>query len=334
MFGRGGFNWAPRIGSIRGMDIRLHLTLVLIVVFWLIEGAVNFGSGGLVRAAVLTAALGVVIVWHELGHAWAARRSGLRVESILLWPLGGECQISGAMPGPKTDIFVSLAGPAAHLLLVAISFVPIYIVRRFSVGDVLLLEVARDGLVAAWSLALWILIFNLIPAFPLDGGQALRGMLTFRLGEVQATRVAARIGQGFAALYAIYGLYRHSMLLVGLAIYIFISAEQELRAVLYSGAAYDPNSRDPFFRSLGIGQHDWAREAARRDEARRESGLVSRLKTRWQLWRLTRATERHQRMRAEVDRILEKVSREGLPALTRREKRILKQASQEYRESR
>jgi Zn-dependent protease len=324
----GGFNWALRIGTIRGMAIRLHLTLLLIVGYWLIQGAWYGGTRGLIRAGALTAALGVVILWHELGHAWAARRSGLGVGGILLWPLGGECQIASRMPGPRTEIFVALAGPGAHLLLVAAAFVPLALIYRFSPLDLLNLMGAGSWLVAGWALAFWVLAFNLIPAFPLDGGVALRGLLTFKLGEVRATRVAARLGQVMAGLYLVAGLYFDSMLLVALAVYVFIGAEQELRAVLYAGAAYDPNARDPFFRSLGI-QEDWSREAA--DRSSGQPGFFARLVTRARLRRLARATERHDRLRAEVDRILDKVNRQGLPALTRREKKILKQASAEYR---
>jgi Zn-dependent protease len=326
----GGFNWAPRIGRIRGMDIRLHLTLLLVVLYWLIRGGYYDGVRGLIRAGALTAALGVVILWHELGHAWAARRSGLGVEAILLWPLGGECQIASPMPGPRTDIFVALAGPGAHLLLVIAAFVPLVLIYGFSPLDVMNLMGAANWLVAGWAVAFWVLAFNLIPAFPLDGGRALRGLLTFRLGEVRATRVAVRLGQVMAGLYFVAGIYFNSMFLMALAVYIFIGAEQELRGVLYAGAAYDPNARDPFFRSLGV-RENWSEEAADRSGPGGRSGFFSRLATRWRLRRLQRATERHERIKAEVDRILDKVNREGLPALTGREKKILKQASKEYR---
>lgn len=333
MTSSGGFSWAFRIGSIRGMDLRLHLTLLLLIGYWLIEGAYYGGTSGLVRAAQLTGTLFGVIIWHELGHAWAARRSGLRVDGILLWPLGGECQIAERMPTPRTEIFVALAGPAAHLLLVAVTFLPLVAVFGLPGWDIFRLMGNHNGFVAAWALALWIMIFNIIPAFPLDGGLALRGMLAMRLGEVRATRIAARLGQAIAAVYLVIGLWQSNMLLIALAIYVIAGAEQELRAVLATGGAYDASPRDPFFRSLGI-REDWAKEAADRSERAEKAGLWTRMKVRWQLWKLTRATERHERLRKEVDRILDKVNREGMTALTRREKKILKQASREYRESR
>jgi len=332
-FTLGGFNWAPRIGTIRGMAIRLHLTLLLVIGYWLVQGLLaNPGDrvAGLLRALVMSGALLVIILWHELGHAWAARRSGLGVEGILLWPLGGECQIASRMPGPRTEIFVALAGPGAHALLVVAAFVPLVLIGRFSPLDLLNLMGATSWLVAGWALALWVLVFNLVPAFPLDGGVALRGLLTFRLGEVKATRVAARLGQVLAGLYFLAALWSGSMLLAALAVYIFIGAEQELRGVLYAGAAYDPNARDPFFRSLGI-REDWSREAADRPDRPRPAGFFARLAVRWRLRKLARATARHDRLRAEVDRILDKVNREGLPALTRREKKLLKQASAEFK---
>jgi Zn-dependent protease len=323
---RVGFNWAPRIGRIRGLSIRFHLTLGLLIAYWLVQGLLAYPGdrvAGLARAAIMSGALLVIIVWHELGHAWAARRSGLGVEGILLWPLGGECQIAGRMPSPRTEILVALAGPAAHALLVAAAFGPlVYLLPLLDRFDPL---TAANGLIAAWWLGFWVLVFNLIPAFPLDGGLALRGLLTYRLGEVRATRAAARIGQVFAGLYFIAGLAYGSMLLGFLAVYIFIGAEQELRAVLAGGTAYDPGARDPYFQSLGV-REDWSAQAAPE-----KAGLWKRLVIRWRLGRLARETERREQLKIEVDRILEKVSREGLPALSARERKVLNQASGEYR---
>jgi Zn-dependent protease len=315
----------------------LHWTMMVVLGAWLVSDAsqgARYGgwpgfARGLGEGLILVAAVLLIIVWHELGHAWAARRSRLRVESIMLWILGGECRIAGGMPSPRTELFVSLAGPAAHLLLVAAAFVPLFLLMPQT--DVLnFLEPlgVRSGLVQAWHVAVFILIFNLLPAFPLDGGRALRAGLAFRINEVRATLIAVRTGQVIFALLFLLALHYGNWLGAILAIYLFFAAEVELREVRHAMRAYNPDAG--IFGSLGI-RDDWSREAADRSEPGGKSGFFSRLRTRWRLQKLQRATERHERLRAEVDRILDKVNREGLPSLTGREKKTLKQASKDYR---
>jgi stage IV sporulation protein FB len=323
-------NWAPRVGRIRGMDIRFHLTLLAVVTYWILDGAQRGGWSGVWLALLFGVALGINILWHELGHAWASRRSGLRVEAILLWPLGGECQIASGMPNPRTEIFVALAGPAAGLLLTVAALTALILLGRFQPVGLLSFFGAGSWLTSLAAIGLWLTVFNLIPTFPLDGGQALRGLLTFRLGEVRATLIAARIGQVMAGIYLVLALLFNQFLLAALAVYIFIGAERALRGVMYTGHAYDPDARDPYFRSLGI-QEDWSREAQSREG--QQPGFFGRWLRRRQARRAERAERHRSGLQAEVDRILEKVSREGLPALTAKEKRLLNEASQNYRET-
>lgn len=325
----GGLGLAPRIATIRGMEVRLHLTTLVLVGFWLLEG-LRGGLAGLTYTLVVTAALFGVILWHELGHALAARRCALHVSGILLWPLGGECQISGGMPSPRVELLVSLAGPAAHAVLVALAFVPIYLLAPRLVG-LPAVGPAADALWSAWSLAFYILFFNLVPAFPLDGGRALRALLTYRLGDVRATAAAARTGQVLWALLTIAAVagYGGTMLAL-LGVYMIYQAETELRMARYAGYVYDPGARDFLAPSLGI-RPDWSAEARGGEE---RPGFFRRLALRWRLRRLERETRRHEAQRAEVDRLLAKVSREGLPALTARERRTLEQAAHDYRDRR
>jgi Zn-dependent protease len=335
-------DWAPRIAVIRGMPVTLHWTMMAVAGYWVVSGAAQGAwyegwpgfTHGLGRAAILTGALLFVIIWHELGHAWAARRSRLRVDGIRLWLLGGECRIVGGMSSPRTELFVALGGPAAHLLLVAGTFVPLFLLLpRINFLDLRDPVGLKSGLYAAWSVAAFILIFNLLPAFPLDGGRALRAGLAFKLGEVRATRAAVRTGQVIFALLFLLSLGGGGVLLAFLAVYMFFEAERELREVLYSGGVYRPEARNIYAAELGL-RDDWSREAADRSGSGGQPGFFARWRTRRRLRKLQRATERHDRLKAEVDRILDKVNREGLPALTGREKKILKQASKEYREGR
>lgn len=324
-------NWAPRLGRIRGIDIRFHLSAAALVAYLLIDLTRGWGLDGLPRAGVVVSAFLATILGHELGHAWAARRSHLPVNGIVFWALGGECQIVGAMPSPRAELFVSVGGPAAHALLLAAGLAPVLLAGGVTWQDIRFPLYARSLVTAAWAFSLWLLLFNLLPAFPMDFGKVLRAGLVFRLGEVRATVVAARTGQVIAVTLFAFGMWTQSVLCMGLAVWIFLDCEQELRAVMHTGRVYDPGSGRPFFQSLGI-QEDWAREAADdRPAAGKPPGFFRRWRERRSRRQAAREAERRQRLQAEVDRLLEKVSREGLPSLTAEERRTLTEAGEAYK---
>jgi hypothetical protein len=211
-------------------------------------------------------------------------------------------------------------------LLVLVTFLPLALLAPQLLG-VPALGVAAGALWAAWSLACYILVFNLVPAFPLDGGRFLRALLALRLGDVRATLIAARIGQAFWGLAIVLGLggYGGGMLIF-LGIYLIYQAEMELRMVRYAGYVYESGS-------AGWGS-SWSRGDGGWNTGQDRPGFFARLKLRWRMKRLERETRRREKLQAEVDRLLEKVSREGLPSLTRSERRTLDQASRDYRDRR
>jgi Zn-dependent protease len=323
MYSAGGLNWTPRIGRIRGMDIKVHLLLVAMVAFYLLTSLPNLIA--FAANAITIAAFFGLILWHELGHAFAARRAGLSIAGILLWPLGGECQIIGGMPSPKEEIKVSLAGPAFHFMVV-LAVTPLLFLPRS-------LELLRVVFLQFWVVALIILVFNLLPMFPLDGGRVFRALLVYRFGAVKATRIAVRVGQVFAGLTAVAGAMVGHLMLAVLAVFLIIAAENELRAVMHSGRVYQPEAANIYARELGI-KPDWSEEAVRGyGRGGEKQGFFARWRTKRQLKRLAKETARREKMKAEVDRILEKVSREGMPSLTAKERKILNQASGEYRKN-
>ncbi|MHC4914126.1 MAG: site-2 protease family protein [Planctomycetota bacterium] len=324
MYSAGGLNWTPRIGRIRGMDIKVHLLLVGMVAFYLLTSLpslILFAANAITIAAFLG-----LILWHELGHAFAARRTGLSIAGILLWPLGGECQIVGGMPSPKAEVYVSLAGPAFHFLVVLAVTPLLFLPESLRLLSLVFLRF--------WVVALVILVFNLLPMFPLDGGRVFRALLAYKLGAMKATKVAVRVGQVCAGLTAVAGVMVGHVMLAVLAAFLIIAAENELRAVMHAGYVYQPDAVNIYARELGIRQ-DWSEEAVRgygRADGKKP-GFFARWRTKRQLKKLARETERREKMKAEVDRILEKVSREGMPSLTAKERKILKQASGEYRKN-
>ncbi len=323
MYSAGGINWTPRIGRIRGMDIKVHLLLVVMIAYYLlttISHPIAFAA-----TAINIAAFFGLILWHELGHAFAARRCGLRIAGILLWPLGGECQIIGGMPSPKAEVYVSLAGPAFHFLVV------------LAVTPLLFLPDSLALLTAVfryfWFVAALILAFNLLPMFPLDGGRVFRALLSYKLGAVRGTMVAVRVGQVLAVLCAVAGMFFLGPMIAILCVFLAISAENEWRAVMHTGNVYQPDAANIYAQGLGI-KEDWSAEALRGyGREGKKPGFFARWRTRRQLAKLAKETEHREKMKAEVDRILEKVSKEGMPSLTARERKILKQASSEYRKN-
>lgn len=313
-------DWSWRVGRLRGLEVRVHWTLGLLALYCLLRSSAVGGSAGMLRALVALGALFAVVLWHELGHAWAARRCRLRVGGVTLWALGGECQLASPVPTPRADLLVSLAGPAAHALLVAATFVPLrLLLPRLGPLDPF---GASSELVAAWSMALWLLAFNLIPAFPLDGGRALRALLTFRLGELRATVVAVRIGQVFGGGLLVLGLARDAMIFAALGVFVIFACQQEYRMVMHAGQVYGG------WGGLGYGRGDW-RPGEPAGTGQR--GFFRRLADRWRSRRARSASRRRDRLRAEVDRILDKVNRSGLPALSKRERRTLERASEDLR---
>jgi len=217
--------WSLRIGTLLGVPIRVHVSFLLLLVWF---GAVSSEAGGsFLDGIVLLLLLFGCVVLHELGHATMARRYGVRTSEIVLYPIGGIARLDRIPPG-KAELLIALAGPAVNLVLAAmifggLQFVPVAGPRSAS-------EIVTGSSIA-WQLLganLILFVFNLIPAFPMDGGRVLRASLTIFLGEERATEIASRVGQGMAILFAVVALLppvRPVLLLI--AFFVFVGAGQE-----------------------------------------------------------------------------------------------------------
>lgn len=220
-----GAGWAPQIGSIFGIPIRLHITFVLLAV-WLVVVAERSGAGLLGGLAWLLMLVGSVTL-HELGHALVARSHGVITEEIVLLPIGGVARLRG-VPGPAAELAIALAGPLANLG-VALLGTFLILLRGLPPPGVSLDPGARllTNLVIA-NAALF--GFNLAPALPLDGGRALRALLALFLPAPLAARATARIGQAFAVALALIGLLLPGgagLPLLLLALLLFFGAAQQ-----------------------------------------------------------------------------------------------------------
>lgn len=218
------------VGRVLGIPIRLHLTF-LVLVGWLVWEASRQGREA-IPELVLVLLLFVFVVLHELGHAMMALLCDVRTSEIVLLPIGGLARLE-RMPTGARELAIALAGPSVNLAL-ALFFAAIGLVF-FDLPAVTDLEASGVPLVIWGAVFMNVALtgFNLLPAFPMDGGRVLRAVLTFFLPIEQATRWAARVGQALALCFAVLGLASGNLLLVVIAALVFFGAAQE--ALFYSG---------------------------------------------------------------------------------------------------
>src|SRR3954447_24936423 len=222
-----GISW--KLGRVAGIDVFLHPTFLLLLAY------VGMVQGGIGSILLVSSVFGCVLL-HELGHALMARRFGIETEDITLYPIGGVARLRRMPRAPGAELLIALAGPAVNLLIV--------------LG---LVAIGSLGLVgSSWSpdpivsfmdelvlINLGLALFNLIPAFPMDGGRVLRAVLSGWLGRARATMIAAGLGRGLALLFGLFSLAvwfqgYDSMRLVhmALAAFIYMAAGAELARVL------------------------------------------------------------------------------------------------------
>lgn len=219
--------WSFPIARILGSEVRIHVTFLLFLVWiavarWLVGGAPAAAEG-----LILILAIFACVLAHEFGHALAARRYGIETPDITLLPIGGVARLARMPEKPGEEIVVALAGPAVN---VAIAAVLILFGARPGMESLGSIESPGAGLVTQLAaLNLFLVVFNLIPAFPMDGGRVLRAVLTLSRGPVEATRIAARIGQALAFGLGFLGLLGNPMLIF-IAIFVYAAASAEAQA--------------------------------------------------------------------------------------------------------
>ncbi len=240
--------WSFPLARVAGIPIRIHLSFLLIVgwIAWL-----GWTEGGWVSslwAVALILALFACVVIHELAHSLVAIRFGGKVRSVTLWPIGGVASMKSIPEQPRQELLISLAGPLvnvmiAGLLILARGGFPAWIdVPLVPRGPAELADaLARANLILA--------VFNLLPAFPMDGGRVMRSLLAMFLPYARATSIAAAIGQTLAVGFVLLGLALNPFLMV-IGFFVFIGAESEERAArvkeMLQGVYAEDVMLDPF----------------------------------------------------------------------------------------
>jgi Zn-dependent protease/CBS domain-containing protein len=282
--------WSFSIMRVSGIDVRIHVTFFLLLAFF---GFVSYQDGGLPAAwsgVSFILLLFFCVLLHEFGHAFAARIYGIRTPDITLLPIGGVARLERMPRTPSAELVVAIAGPLVNVFIAVGLFV---ILGRFvDFEDMLTVDQVGPGqlLTKLMVVNVWLVVFNMIPAFPMDGGRILRAVLAMRLSHDRATGVAALVGQGFAVIFALFGFFTGNIFLLLIAVFVFMGARQEaLVSKIHSAAAPDsPVSRAMItqFLTLPVNAPRWqARELAQQsmqtvfpvvDESRRAVGWLER----------------------------------------------------------
>ena len=230
--------WSWRVGSIAGIALYLHATFLLLLAYVAIANYQSSGSAAEALNGVLfvVAVFGTVVL-HELGHALAAKRYGIGTKDITLLPIGGIARLERMPREPRQEMVVALAGPAVNVVIAGL----LYVVLMVSGGMPDLIEGAalsegfleRGFFARLLAVNIWLVLFNLIPAFPMDGGRVLRALLAMRTDDyAEATERAARVGRFFALLFGMLGLFvLGNPLLVFVALFVWLAAAGEAAAV-------------------------------------------------------------------------------------------------------
>jgi Zn-dependent protease len=196
-------SWSIPVGTVKGTVIRLHVTFLLFLL-WI--GIAHYTEGGpeaALEGVLFIALLFLCVLLHEFGHILAARRYGVQTPDIVLLPIGGVARLERIPEEPAQELVVALAGPAVNLVIAALLFLALGGLP----DDSFELQNPGVGLLARLASAnLFLVLFNLLPAFPMDGGRVLRAFLAHRLGYARGTQVAASIGQGLAFAFGLLGV--------------------------------------------------------------------------------------------------------------------------------
>jgi len=218
--------WSWKVATIAGIPIRIHATFFLLLVWIAWQSAA--GGGGLRQAlggAGFILAAFACIVLHEFGHALMGRRFGVVTKDITLLPIGGLARLDRIPRRPPEEVAIALAGPAVNVAIAAVLLLFMHLSPGvYDFGDPLLYQRSFVAPLFVWNLL--VTAFNLIPAFPMDGGRVLRALLAMRLDYVRATRIAANVGQGIALLFAVVGVLWNPMLIL-IAFFVFLGAGAE-----------------------------------------------------------------------------------------------------------
>ena len=221
-----------KIGSVAGIGIFLHWTFLLLLAgifaFYLFQGSTV--ASALAGVGIITAVFGCVVL-HELGHALTARRFDVPTRNITLYPIGGIARLERIPSEPMKEFWIAIAGPAVNVVI-AIFLAGLIVATGSSFAPQTMLDPGSNVLATIMWINVALVGFNLLPAFPMDGGRVLRALLATRNDYADATQTAASIGQGMAILFGLFGLITLNPILLFIALFVYVGAQQEAQQAM------------------------------------------------------------------------------------------------------
>jgi Zn-dependent protease len=215
-------SWSLPIIRIAGIQLRIHVTFLLLI-GWLAFGYYEEGGSAVAAARVIfILLLFVCVVLHEFGHAFTAKAFGINTPDITLLPIGGVARLERMPEEPMQELLIALAGPAVNVVIALCLFLVIGTRGLFNPATVQ----GGDMIAQLLMINVVLVLFNMLPAFPMDGGRVLRALLATRLNYARATQIAASIGQGCAFVFGFLGLIWNPFLIF-IALFVYIGASQE-----------------------------------------------------------------------------------------------------------
>ena len=221
--------WSVNIGTIAGTAVRIHVTFLLFLVWIFAEGYLAGGTQAAWSGTIFMVLLFACVLAHEFGHILTARAFGVSTPDVTLLPIGGVARLEHIPEKPSQELLIAIAGPLVNVAIAGalVAFAGAQLDARHLAA----VESARIALVDRLAAVnLFLAAFNMIPAFPMDGGRVLRALLSLRLGFSRATEVAAAIGQWVAFALGFLGLF-YSPMLIFIAIFVYLAAASEARLV-------------------------------------------------------------------------------------------------------
>ena len=230
--------WSWRVGRIAGIDLYVHATFPLLFA-WIALNAAGAGANArtVVATLALTLAVFVIVVLHEGGHALTARRFGIRTRDITLLPIGGIARLERMPREPREELLIAITGPLVNIVLAGLLYSVLALTGVTSVRAELEKAATAVTLTSAvaqlLAINIWLAAFNLLPAFPMDGGRVLRAIIAARTRDyAKATVKAARVGRVFALIFALVGIFAlESPILALIAVFIWMAGTSEAIAV-------------------------------------------------------------------------------------------------------
>jgi Zn-dependent protease len=216
------------IGRIAGIRILVHWTFLLLLGWIVISG---FSRGNdtptIISTVLFVLTIFFCVLLHELGHSLTARRYGVDTKKITLLPIGGVASLERIPEDPRQELWVAVAGPAVNIVIALLLF-PFINREQLFIGEELAGVSTTQGFFnSLFRINVALVVFNIIPAFPMDGGRILRALLALRMGRMRATQIAANLGQFLALGFVFFGLTTGNPILILIGIFVYFGARTE-----------------------------------------------------------------------------------------------------------